>query len=362
MTLSICAIASEVTPLAKTGGLADVAGALTRILHDGGHDARLFMPLYSQIDQRDLVLHPVAALRAVPVTLGQHRYLFDVYTARLPGSRAVVHLLDCAALYGRDRLYTTDPDEHRRFIALTYAALECCRRLHWRPDIVHCHDWHAAFAPLLLKTVYADDRQLGAAKSVLTIHNIGYQGVFDASHADELGLGTATSWLEPVDLAAGRINSLKTGVLYADAITTVSPTYAREILTPEFGLGLEAQLQGRAGDLTGILNGVDYGEWDPRWDRHLPTHYGAFKLERKGELKAQFLADNGLLAAPGRVPLFGIVSRMTSQKGFDLLRDALPELLATTDVRVAARQWRGPIRADLSGPRRRLPGPRAVSR
>ncbi len=336
MTLSICAIASEVTPLAKTGGLADVAGALTRILHDGGHDARLFMPLYSQIDQRDLVLHPVAALRAVPVTLGQHRYLFDVYTARLPGSRAVVHLLDCAALYGRDRLYTTDPDEHRRFIALTYAALECCRRLHWRPDIVHCHDWHAAFAPLLLKTVYADDRQLGAAKSVLTIHNIGYQGVFDASHADELGLGTATSWLEPVDLAAGRINSLKTGVLYADAITTVSPTYAREILTPEFGLGLEAQLQGRAGDLTGILNGVDYGEWDPRWDRHLPTHYGAFKLERKGELKAQFLADNGLLAAPGRVPLFGIVSRMTSQKGFDLLRDALPELLATTDVRVAA--------------------------
>ncbi|HPF25708.1 MAG TPA: glycogen synthase GlgA [Steroidobacteraceae bacterium] len=335
MTLSICAIASEVAPLAKTGGLADVAGALTRMLHDGGHDVRLFMPLYASIDRQALALHEVEPLRGLELELGAHRYQFDVYTAQLPASRAVVYLIDCPALYARGNLYTNEPDEHRRFLALTRAALECCRRLQWRPDIVHSHDWHAAFAPLYLKTLFAADPHLGAAKSVLTIHNIGYQGVFDAASVDDLGIDGASRYLEPIDLAAGLINSLKHGVLHADAITTVSPTYAREILTPEFGLGLETVLAARGADLTGILNGVDYAEWDPRWDQHLPLHYGAFQLERKAELKARFLAERGLEPAAGRVPLLGIVSRMTSQKGFDLLRDALPELLASVDVRLA---------------------------
>ena len=335
MTLSICAIASEVAPLAKSGGLADVAGALTRVLHDGGHDARLFMPLYTQIDRDALNLHPVEPLRGMQITLGTHRYVFDVLTARLPTSRAVIYLLDCSALYARDRLYTQEPDEHRRFLALTRAALDCCRLLQWRPDIVHCHDWHAAFAPLWLKSIYADDPMLRNARSVLTIHNIGYQGVFGASEITDLGLGSHTHLLDQIDLQAGQINSLKTGILHADAVTTVSPTYAHEILTPAFGMGLDTVLQTRADDLVGILNGVDYAEWDPRWDRHLPTHYGAFKLERKAILKSQFLADHRLEPAAARVPLLGIVSRMTSQKGFDLLRDTLPELLASDDVRLA---------------------------
>ncbi|MCB1625411.1 MAG: glycogen synthase [Pseudomonadales bacterium] len=336
MSLAICAIASEVSPLAKTGGLADVASALTRELHDGGHDARLFVPLYAQIDRTGLTLHAVPNLHGFSVALGEHHYRFDAYTARLPGSRALVYLLDCPALFARDSLYTSDADEHRRFIALTRAALESCRHMNWRPDIVHCHDWHAAFAPLLIKTSYADDPALGTARSVLTIHNIGYQGVFAASAASDLGIGVPADRLEPTDFAAGQINSLKHGILYADAITTVSPTYAREILTPEFGMGLESALAARAADLTGILNGVDYSEWDPRWDRHLPIHYGPFTLPRKAALKQRFLSDNGLTTANDRTPLLGIVGRMTGQKGYDLLRGVLPELLASRNVRLAA--------------------------
>jgi starch synthase len=335
MSLAICSIASEVTPLAKTGGLADVASALTRLLQSQSHDVRLFMPFYAQVDRKAFELYPVDFLRGVPVALGPHRYTFDVYTARLPNSRAYVYLLDCPVLYARTRLYTTDVDEHLRFLAFTRAALECCRRMRWHSDIVHCHDWHAAFAPLLLKSVYADDEYLGHAKSVLTIHNIGYQGEFGPEAVEALALGRYEYLLHQDDLRAGRVNALKHGVMYADAITTVSPTYAREIRTPQYGMGLETVLNSRGDAVLGILNGVDYAEWDPRWDKHLPRNFGLYELDRKAELKREFLSRYSLEPAADRTPLFGIVSRMTSQKGFDLLRDTLPELLGSRDARLA---------------------------
>jgi starch synthase len=335
MSLAICSLAAEVTPLAKTGGLADVASALTRLLQTQGHDVRLFMPFYSLIDRRTLEIYAVDSLRGVPVELGPHRYSFDVHTARLPSSRSYLYLLECPPLYSRARLYTNDVDEHLRFLAFTRAALECCRRMRWRPDIVHCHDWHAAFAPLLLKSTYAADAHLGSAKSVLTIHNIGYQGEFGPDTADALALGPNAHLLHQDDLRAGRVNALKHGILYADAITTVSPTYSREIRTPAYGMGLEATLNARGDAVLGILNGVDYAEWDPRWDKHLPRNFGMYELERKAELKREFLSRYSLEPAADRTPLFGIVSRMTSQKGFDLLRDTLPELLAERDARLA---------------------------
>jgi starch synthase len=331
MSLAVCLVASEVAPLAKTGGLADVAAALTKHLHADGHDARLFMPFYSSIERAHLEHFAIEFLRDVPLQLGPHQYRYSVVTARLPESRVFLYLVDCPALYARTRLYTEDVDEHLRFLVLTHAALESCRRMDWSPNILHCHDWHTAFGPLLLKSKYRADRLLARTKSVLTIHNIGYQGAFPAAAAADVGLGAQTDLLHQDDLRAGYVNSLKHGILFADAITTVSPTYAREICTAEYGMGLQGALSLRGDAVLGILNGADYDHWDPRSDRYLPRHYGPRELVVKAELKREFLARLRLKAGP-RTPLIGLVARLTAQKGLELLFDSLPALLARRDA------------------------------
>jgi starch synthase len=346
MKLSICAIASEVVPLAKSGGLADVANALCRQLSAGGHDVRLFMPFYSQVRRDRLEATRVESLQGLAVRTGRHEYRVDIWRAKLPGahvgpgsssgaSATEIYLVESDALYARARLYTADPDEHRRFLVLTRAALECCRRMNFRPHIVHSHDWHTAFAPLWLRSNYKADPVFAGTRSVMTIHNIGYQGEFSAADAADLDLGTDAYLLHQDDLKAGRVNALKHGILHADAVTTVSPTYAREITTPRFGMGMEQALAARGSAVHGILNGVDYEEWDPRRDKYLPIHFGPADLARKAELKRNFLLRQNLRPTQGRVPLFGIVSRLASQKGFDLLVDSLPRLLQNHDVRVA---------------------------
>jgi starch synthase len=331
MSLRVCFVCSEAAPFAKTGGLADVSGALTKYLHGAGHDVRLFMPFYKQIRRDKLDTHPVASLQNVPVQLGHHRYEFSVTEARFPGSKASVHLIECPVLYERSTLYTFDVDEHLRFLLLTRAAFECCQRLQWSPQIIHCHDWHTGFGPLFLKALYDWDALFKGTRSVITIHNIGYQGVFSASAVGDLGLGAKSSLLHQDDLRAGQINALKHGVMYADAITTVSPTYANEICTDEYGMGLQQTLRTRSDALSGILNGVDYDEWDPRHDHYLPLHYGPTDLPQKAALKKQFLERMKLEAGPA-TPLVGIVSRLASQKGIDLLFDALPRTLASRDM------------------------------
>jgi starch synthase len=335
MKLSICAIASEVVPLAKSGGLADVASALSRQLTAAGHDVRLFVPFYSQIRRDRLEASRVETLQGLPNVTGSHEYRVDIWRAKLPGSTTPVYLVESDALYARPKLYTNDPDEHRRFLALTRAALECCRRMNFRPHIVHSHDWHTSFAPLWLRSNYKNDPVFAGTRSVMTIHNIGYQGEFGAADLGDLDLGADTYLLHQDDLRAGRINALKSGILHADAVTTVSPTYAREITTPQYGMGMEQALDARGNAVHGILNGVDYEEWDPRNDKYLPIHFGADDLSRKAELKRNFLLRQNLRPTHGRVPLFGIVSRLASQKGFDLLTDTLPRLLQDHDVRVA---------------------------
>jgi starch synthase len=345
MKLSICAIASEVVPLAKSGGLADVASALSRQLTAGGHDVRLFMPFYSQIKRERLAATRVETLQGLAVLTGRHEYRVDIWRAKLPGSSppnastahaaTEIYLVESDALFARGRLYTGDPDEHRRFLVLTRAALECCRRMNFRPHIVHSHDWHTAFAPLWLRSNYRHDPVFAGTKSVMTIHNIGYQGAFDAADAADLDLGADAYLLHQDDLKAGYVNALKHGILHADAVTTVSPTYAREITTPAFGMGMEQALAARGNAVRGILNGVDYEEWDPRRDKYLPIHFSAADLARKAELKRNFLLRQNLRPTQGRVPLFGIVSRLAAQKGFDLLIDTLPRLLQEHDVRVA---------------------------
>jgi starch synthase len=331
MALNVCLISSEVAPLSKTGGLADVSGALTRFLHGAGHDVRLFTPLYSLIDRSKLTLRAVEFLQDVPLELGPHRYRYSVLAGHLPGSTATIYLIDCPVLYSRRTLYTTDVDEHLRFLALTRAAFECCQRMNWSPAIVHCNDWHTAFGPLFLKHVYDWDRLFAGARSVLTIHNIGYQGTFGAHAAADVSLGMKSYLLHQDDLRAGYVNSLKHGILYADAITTVSPTHAREICTDEYGMGLQNDLRARSESLVGILNGVDYEEWDPRRDRYLSRHYDARHLEEKAALKREFFGRIGLTARLD-TPLLGLVTRLAVQKGIDLLFESLPEVLAWRDL------------------------------
>jgi len=322
----ICAIASEVTPLSKTGGLADVAGALTKHLQAHGHDVRLFTPLYDSIDRARFDIVDTTLPAPLVVQLGAHRLEYTVRATRLPGSQAQVYLIDCPALYDRGTIYSGAPDEYLRFLALTRIAIECCQHMAWSPQVLHCHDWHAGFGPLLLKQLYGWDRLLAGTRSVLTIHNIGYQGLFGAEHIADLNLGDRAYLLHQDDLRAGHINALKHGCMYADAITTVSPTYAREIRTPEFGMGLQTVLNQRADVLTGILNGVDYDDWDPRTDRHLSEHYDASNLAAKTRLKWKLLAQLGLTVRPTTV-LAGVVSRLAVQKGIDLTVAALPRLL-----------------------------------
>jgi starch synthase len=335
MALKVCFISSEVAPLSKTGGLADVSGALVKYLQGAGHDVRLFTPFYSAIDRKGLAAEPVEGLQDLPLEVGPHRYRYCVARASLPGAPGPVYLIDCPELYARATIYTVEADEHLRFLALTRAAFECCQRMRFAPDILHCNDWHSGFAPLFLKYAYSWDQLFKHTRSVLTIHNIGYQGVFTATAAGDLGLGTNAYLLHQDDLRAGQINSLKHGILYADAVTTVSPTYAREICTDEYGMGLQAVLRTRGDSLVGILNGVDYDEWDPRRDRHLHRHYDVRHLANKLVLKAEFLTRLGLTTG-ARTPLAGLVTRLTVQKGLDLLFDTLPRLLASRDLAVVA--------------------------
>jgi starch synthase len=328
-------LASEVAPLSKTGGLADVAGALTRTLWAAGHDVRLFTPAYASVDREACAARPVPGLTKLRVTVGAQSFGCALLRGRLPGG-APVFLIDCPALFGRAGIYTADADEHVRFLAFTRAALLACREMRWAPRVVHCNDWHTAFAPLFLKTSYAHEPLLANARTLLTIHNIGYQGIFAASQAPDLNLTPAQlPLLYAPDLTAGRINALRHGILYSDRINTVSPTHAREIASDEYGMGLQDSLRERAGVLSGILNGVDYEEWDPRHDRFLPEHYDPEHLEVKARLKRSFLARLGLNTDPA-VPLAGIVSRLAAQKGIERSGAALPRVLAARPLQFAA--------------------------
>ncbi len=338
MPLRICFVAAETAPFAKAGGLADVAGALGKYLHASGHDIRLFLPLYASIRRGNIPLEPIPSLQNLALQLGTYRYVFSVLSTPLPNSTALAYLIDCPACFDRPTIYTSDPDEHLRFLVLTHAAFVCCQYLSFAPQIMHFNDWHTAIGTLLLRGPFKWDRLFAEASSVLTLHNLGYQGIVDADTAPEVLVGAPTSMLDQRDLAAGRINLLRTGITHADLITTVSPTYAREIQTPQYGAGLEDLLRSRRNSLIGILNGVDYDIWDPRRDPYLPCHYGTTRLRVKAALKQQLLQRIGLASNDSgtRTPLIGIVSRLVSQKGFDLLVKVLPALLQRRDFALMA--------------------------
>jgi starch synthase len=328
--LKLCILSSEILPYAKTGGLADVAGALVQNLRLLGHEVHAFMPLYAAVRAAHPELQPVLGAQQVALAIGATEYRFSLQTASFPGTDVAMYFIDCPELYDRAGFYTADPDEHRRFLLFSRAAIESCRRLGFAPDIFHCNDWHTGFLPLYLKTLYASDPLLARARSVLTIHNIGYQGIMPSAAVADLGLDRPESRLDAGDLANGVINSLKTGIKFADLVTTVSPTYAREIREGPLGMGMQSTLQARADAVVGILNGVDYREWDPRHDPHLTAHFGPQDLRGKQLNKELLIAAMQLKMAVSQ-PLIGMVTRLAEQKGIDLLFDALPALLQERD-------------------------------
>ena len=332
MGLRTCFVSAEVAPLAKTGGLADVSAALPAALRELGHDVRVFMPFYRSIDRERFRAVPVEFIRDVPLGLGPRT--FSVYVTELPDSGLPIYLIDCPELYDRDGIYTSDPDEGLRFAGLSRATTVCCQQMGWGPDVFHCNDWHAALLPLYLRTRARWDGLFARARTVLTIHNVGYQGVFGADLLPALDLTEYADLFFQPDLAAGAINFLKTGVLYSDLLTTVSPNHAREIQTPELGMGLDDLLRLRSDHLVGILNGIDTREWDPATDPLLPHRYSARDLTGKKANRAALLADLGLAPDPAG-PVFGLVSRLVRQKGIELVADALPGLVSGNDCRVA---------------------------
>lgn len=320
-------LSSEVAPFAKTGGLGDVSAALPAALAQKGHDVRVFMPFHARIDQAKFKFRPIESLQNLRIQFGPRAFNVSVYAAAPKPGAMETFFIHCPELFARSSLYTNDADEHVRFLLFNYAAMHCAQRMRFAPDIIHCNDWQTALVPLLLRTRFSWDRQIfGNAKTVLTIHNLNYQGLFPARALSDTGLTDSAHLFHQDQLEAGVLNFLLHGILFADAITTVSPTYANEIRTREYGAGLDPFLRARGRAVVGILNGVDYGEWNPATDKHLPARYSAEDLSGKTVCRTKLLEQAHLPELPG-VPLFGIVSRLAGQKGFDLLPAALPPLL-----------------------------------
>ena len=345
-SMNILFVSAEVAPFAKTGGLGDVSGAIPRYLSRLGHDVRVVLPLYRRVREYAALGSPVSLggkhnvnftriLDNASVQLGQRKVVFSIVEAKLPGEGAPVpvYFVVQPALFDRPGIYTSDADEHLRFALLQWAALKLCQFQRFAPDIVHANDWQTALLPLMIKTAFKWDKLFANTKSILTIHNIGHQGSFPSSALPDTGLSEVSAHFHQEQLKEGRINFLLTGILFADAITTVSPTYAREITTPEHGVGLDSFLRSRGPAVVGILNGIDEDVWSPEKDKHIPQRYSADTVELKEGNKRELLRKMGLPYHP-RAPVYGIVSRMAWQKGFDLCMEVLPRLLTQHDVQV----------------------------
>jgi starch synthase len=322
--MRILMVASEAAPFAKTGGLADVVGSLPAALKALGHQVAVLLPRYAAVDLKNAR----RVYDSLPVWLPPRRYDTSLY---LIERETPFYFLDYPPLYDRPGLYGEDgrdyPDNHIRFAVLAQAALAFCRRV-WRPDILHCHDWQAGLAPAYLRTIYANDPTFLGLRTLFTIHNLEFHGLFPAAALPEIGLA-GTDEFRPDGLEFfGKVCFLKGGLNYAGALNTVSPTYAREILTPEYGVGLDGALRARSHALSGILNGADYTEWNPETDPWIAAHYSAADLSGKRTCKQDLVNAFGLPAEAMDAPLIGIVSRLTNQKGPELVAEAADGLVA----------------------------------
>jgi len=319
-------VSSEAAPLAKTGGLADVVGSLPSALRAYGDEVAVLIPRYGPFSAADLKTTR-RVYDHLPVHFGPDRFDACIYQAP---AEFPFYLLDCPLLYDRKGFYGESgvdyPDNHVRFAVLARAALTVARSL-FRTDVFHCHDWQAGLVPAYLATSFSTDPTFIGVKTLFTIHNLGYQGLFPKTILDEIGLDAAVDRPDGMEFF-GRISFLKGGIAFADALNTVSPTYAREIQTPEYGFGLDGALRARAAVLTGILNGVNYQEWSPEIDPFLPARYSADDLSGKLVCKRELLREFGIPGEAFDRPLIGIVSRFTRQKGTDILAEVIDQIVA----------------------------------
>jgi len=315
---------SECVPFAKTGGLADVSGALPKALVAEGCEVKVFMPLYSSINTDKHGLTFARELYDVPVQIGGETVYYHVWYKK--NEAGVEHyFIDCPRYYHRGAIYTGDADEDRRYILLQNAAFQIMQRYNWSPDILHGNDWQTALMPVYLREKYNWDSLFWKTASVLSIHNLAYQGAFSKESIYHAGLKYDKYYpLGPYEFHSA-FSFLKAGLLYADAVTTVSETYANEIQTPEYGARLDGVLRMRHDDFYGILNGIDPNEWSPAVDKFIPQHYDFDTFADKAKNKKALLDYLGLPLREN-VPVIGMISRLTAQKGFEIISQAFPDM------------------------------------
>lgn len=323
--MKVAMLASEVAPFAKTGGLADVAGALPKFLSRLGVEVKVFMPFYRETKKKNFSLRKAG--ENLELEWNKEKDRFSILEHR-EGILSFI-FVEKDEYFDRDYLYGTPqgdyPDNGERFAFFSRAALEASKFLNFRPDVFHGHDWQSAIALAFLKFVYANDPFFAGTRSLFTIHNLAYQGLFEKGILGRVGLPEFLFNMEDLEFY-GKVNYLKAGILYATAVNTVSPRYSQEIQTPEFGYRLDGLLRKRRDSLFGILNGVDYSDWDPTTDKFILKKFGPYDLEGKDECKKDLLESFSLRGNQGDAPIVGMVSRLAGQKGFDILCEALDGL------------------------------------
>jgi len=330
--LSILMVAAEAHPLAKVGGLADVMGALPQALRDQGHDVRLALPFYKTMREKVGTPEKVKGAELFDVALGDRTYPARAWKTRLPKSKVEVYLIESSDFFDRDGIYvdgaTGEPyqDDADRFTFFSRAVLRLVKLGDFEPNIIHCHDHQTGFIPAWSKYPPTAAGLPKGLRTVFTIHNLAYQGDHPRELGYRAGFGEEMLTDEAGITVGGRVNMMKAGIASADTITAVSPTYAKEIQTPEFGYGLEGVLKARSNDLVGILNGADYGVWDPEHDDLIPSKFSMRKPHGKQKCKWHLLGRLNMTTSP-EAPLVGIVSRLVAQKGFDILSQAFDRLM-----------------------------------
>lgn len=329
--MNILVVASEAVPFVKTGGLGDVVGALPKALARQGHKVKVFLPRYRTLNTSSYQINRLQSVTDIMIGNKAHRLAVEcARERRLPLEYYFLsnsYFFDRTDLYREAEMGEDYSDNDERFIFFCRGVLETIRILSWQPDIIHVHDWQASLIPAYLKLTHRQGHPASSARTVLTIHNLAYQGTFDKEKFGGTGLPEDNFYPTSPFEFYGKVNFLKAGIVYADKITTVSERYAQEIQTSEHGCGLEGVLKERREDLKGILNGVDYSVWSPSRDKHIPYTYHPANLSGKRMNKVELL-NRYSLPIRNEAPLIGIISRLADQKGFDLLEAIADELFA----------------------------------
>ncbi|HGY10812.1 MAG TPA: glycogen synthase GlgA [Desulfobacterales bacterium] len=331
--LKLLYLASELSPFAIAGGLADVTSALPKALKNLNQEVRLMIPKYKSINERKYVLREVIRLREIPVTLGSETAIASVKSAFLPDSKVQVYFIEVGDYFNRPGIYNDPktnqpyPDNAIRYAFFCKAAIETLKKLSWQPDIIHCNDWQTAFVPVYLKTLYMGDPFFKGVKTIYTIHNLTTQGEFDVNVAEKIDFDKSQVKEGGMFYKDGKLNLTKAAILFSDFITTVSENYAHEILTDDrIGFGFKDILEEKENKFEGIMNGVDYSVWSPEKDKYIPFKYSKEDLTPKKENKKALLMRLGM-PFKENTPVIGMISKLIELKGFDLLLEIIDDLM-----------------------------------